>query len=68
MTEQEIIKTVKATAIPARFTKYYVYSMDGIYITSTPIEQKAIATAIKEKAKYPHYDFIVIEMPPTKKP
>lgn len=69
MTEQAIITLIKMSAIPASFTKYYVYRIeDGRCLVSTPIREKAIATAKIEEQRSPHKQFIVVEVPPKKKP
>jgi hypothetical protein len=69
MTEQAIITLAKIYAKPASFTKYYVYRIeDGKCLASSPIREKAIATAKIEEQNSPHKQFIVVEVPPKKKP
>jgi len=69
MTEKEIITLVKMSVIPASFTKYYVYGMeDGRCRAFTTIREKAIATAKIEEQRSPYKQFIVVEVPPKKKP
>jgi len=69
MTEKEIITLAKNYTIPASFTKYYIYNVEnGRCVASTPIREKAIAIAKIEEQRSPYKQFIVIEMPPKKKP
>lgn len=68
MTEREIIKKAKRESIPASFRKYYIYDMNGYFKSMSPIKEHAVELAHLFEKQHPYTDYIIIEIPPRKKP